>query len=167
MSRQLSVARILGELEERIEHHRRQEAHHAAQVALHQEQQARHAADLAVARERHATFLAAADAAGELVARPREERKVEGAMPEGKWAVLSTLIARLIVAKGPLESFGAKGIAAEIEERWGDRLQRPVDPRTVAAKLRRLAQRGLIHRLRTGRAYHESLFSQTPPPAES
>jgi len=166
MSRQLSVARILGELEERIEHHRSQEAFHAAQVAFHQEQQARHAAELAVARERHQTFQAAADSAGELVARPREVPAVDDSMPGGKWAVLSTLVARIVATKGPIEPFGATAITEEIDERWGSRLKRRVDPRSVAAKLRRMARIGLIHQLREGRSHHESLYSRTPAPPE-
>jgi hypothetical protein len=162
VSRQLSVARILGELEARIDHHRRQEAHHAQQEALHQEQKARHAAELAFALERYDTFRAAADAAGELVARPREKTAVDDSIPSGKWAVLSRLVARIVATKGPIESFGANQITREIEERWGDRLKRRVDPRSVAAKLRRMARTGHIHQLRAGRAFHEALYSRTP-----
>jgi len=162
MSRQLSVARILGQLEDRIRHHQRQEAFHEQQEAFHQKQKARHTAELALARERYETFRAAADSAGELVARPLEEPPVDDSIPSGKWAVLSRLVDRVVAAKGPVEPFGANGITREIEERWGDRLKRRVDPRTVAAKLRRMAQTGRIHQLREGRAFHESLYSHTP-----
>jgi hypothetical protein len=164
LSRQLSVARILWELEARIEHHRSQEAHHAQQEAFHQQQKARHAAELAFALERYETFRAAADSAGELVARPREEPAVDDSFPSGKWAVLSRLVARIVATKGPIEPFGANEITLEIEERWGDRFKRRVDPRSVAAKLRRMARTGHIHQLRAGRAFHEALYSRTPAP---
>jgi len=164
VSRQLSVARILSQLEERIGHHQRQEAFHAQQEALHQQQKARHAAELAVARERYESFRAAADSAGELVARPLEEPVVDDSIPSGKWAVLSRLIARVVATKGPIEPFGANAIAREVEERWGNRLKRRVDPRSVAAQLRRMARTGRIHQLRAGRAFHEALYSHTPPP---
>jgi hypothetical protein len=81
VSQQLSVARILGPLEERIGHHQRQEAFHAQQEAFHQQQKARHAAELAVARERYESFGAAADSAGELVARPLEKPVVDDSIP--------------------------------------------------------------------------------------
>jgi hypothetical protein len=164
LNRQLSVARILSELKSRIEHHQSQEAFHAQQEAFHQQQKARHAAELAFARERYETFQAAADSAGELVARPREEPAVDDSIPSGKWAVLSRLVARIVATKGPIEPFGANDITREIEARWGDRLKRRVDPRTVAAKLRRMARTGRIHQLRAGRAFHESLYSRTPAP---
>lgn len=167
MSRHLSVDRILGELKDRIEHHQSQEAFHTQQEAFHQQQKARHSAALALARERYETFQAAADSAGELVARPREEPVVDDSMPSGKWAVLGRLVDRIIATKGPIEPFGANDITRDIEERWGDRLKRRVDPRTVAAKLRRMARTGRIHQLRAGRAFHESLYSRTPaPPGE-
>src|SRR5882672_10047052 len=149
VSRQLSVARILSQLEERIGHHQRQEAFHA-------QQKARHAAELAVARERYESFRVAADSAGELVTRPLEEPVVDDSIPSGKWAVLSRLIARVVATKGPIEPFGANAIGREIEERWGNRLKRRVDPRSVAAKLRRMARTGRIHQLRAGRAFHEA-----------
>jgi hypothetical protein len=166
VSRQLSVARILGQLEERIEHHERQQAFHTQQEAFHQEQKARHAAELAAARESYESFRAAADSAGELVARPLEEAAVDDSIPSGKRAVLSRLIARVVATKGPVEPFGANAVAREVEERWGNRLKRRVDPRSVAAQLRRMARTGRIHQLRAGRAFHEALYSHTPPPPD-
>ena len=162
MSRHLSVARILRELEGRIEHHERHEAFHAQQEAFHQQQKARHTQELAFARERYETFRAAADSAGELVARPREARAVDDSIPSGMGAVLSRVVARIVAAMGPIEPFDANDITREIEERWGDRLKRRVDPRSVGAKLRRMARTGYIHQLRAGRAFHGSLYSRTP-----
>ncbi|HYU34363.1 MAG TPA: hypothetical protein VEW48_19595 [Thermoanaerobaculia bacterium] len=162
MSRNLSVARILTELQARIEHHRGREAHHAEQEAFHLQQRAHHAAELQTARDRYEAFLAAADAASELVARPREKKAVDDSIPSGKRAVLSKLVARIVDGKGPLESFGAKSVTRELEERFGGRLGRKVDTRTVAAKLRRLAQAGKIHLAREGRSFHEALYTRTP-----
>ena len=165
MSRELTVSRILIELKERIEHHRRQEVFHSEREDFHRQQKERHAADLQVARERFDTFQAAADAAGELVARPRDgQEKTAGddSIPAGKGAVLSKLVARVVASKGPVEAFGATEITREIQERYGSRLGRKIDVRTVAAKLRRMARVRLIHRLRKGRAFHETLYSKTP-----
>ncbi|HYU35904.1 MAG TPA: hypothetical protein VEW48_27415 [Thermoanaerobaculia bacterium] len=165
MSQQLSVARILSELRGRVGYHRSREAFHAQQEALHQQEKARHATELQTALEHLESFQAAADAASRLVARPREEKAIDDSIPDGKGAVLSKLVMRVVAAKGPIEAFGASAVTREIEERYGSRLGRKIDVRTVAAKLRRMARARRIHPLRKGRAFHETLYSRTPMPA--
>jgi len=162
MSRQLSIERVLAELKDRIENHRSQAAFHEAQEAFHQKEKVRHTADLQTVTERFETFRAAADAVGELVARPREEKAVDDSIPPGKGAVLSKLVARVVAGKGPIEAFGATEITREIQERYGARLKRKIDVRSIAAKLRRMARIRQIHQLREGRAFHEALYSLTP-----
>jgi hypothetical protein len=162
MSRQLSIDRVLTEVKRRIEHHRTQEAFHAGREAFHQKEKARHAAELQGALERFEVFQAAADSVSELVARPWEEKAVDDSIPAGKGGVLSKLVARVVANKGPIEPFGATQITREIQERYGARLGRGIDVRTVAAKLRRMARNRLIHQLRAGRAFHEALYSKTP-----
>jgi len=162
MSRQLSIERVLAELKDRIESHRSQAAFHEAQEAFHQKEKVRHTADLQTVTERFEAFQAAADAVGELVARPREEKAVDDSIPAGKGAVLSKLVARVVAGKGPIEAFGATEITREIQERYGARLKRKIDVRSIAAKLRRMARIRQIHQLREGRAFHEALYSLTP-----
>jgi hypothetical protein len=163
MSRQLSIERVLAELQNRIEHHRSRTAFHAAQEAFHEKEKVRHTAELQTVSERFETFQAAADAVSELVARPREEKAIEDSIPASKGAVLSKLVDRLVAAKGPIEPFGATDITRELRERYGTRLGRKIDVRSVAAKLRRMARLRRIHQLRQGRAFHEALYSLTPP----
>ena len=169
MSRELSVARIVAELKDQVEHHRSQEVFHAEQEIFHREQRALHAADLQISLERLATFEAAADAAGELVTRALEkkqkekekEKVVDDSIPPGK-TVLSKLVARAVFDRDMEETFGATDITREIQERYGPRLKRKVDVRTVAAKLRRMALGRQIHRIREGRSFHESLYRRGP-----
>jgi hypothetical protein len=163
MSRQLSIERVLADLQGRIDHHRTKQAFHEAQEAFHQAEKARHAADLQIVLERFETFKAAADAVDELVASPLKEEKaaIDDSIPAGKSAVLSKLIARLVAAKAADQTFGATEITREAQQRYGARLKRPVDVRNVGAKLRRMAQAGQIHQVREGRAFHEALYSRT------
>lgn len=164
MSRELSVARILTELKEQIEHCRNREAHHAEREVFHRQQKERNAADLQVALDRFAAFEAAADAAGELVARARETKKekvVDDSIPAGK-TVQSKLAERLVFGRDMEETFGATDIAREIQERYGARLPRKIDIRAIAAKLRRMARSRMIHRVRNGRAFHEALYRRGP-----
>ena len=162
MSRQLSIERVLTELQGRIENHRRQAAFHAEQEAFHQKEKVRHTAELQTVTERFETFQAAADAVSELVERPREEKAADDSIPAGKGAVLSKLVERVVAAKGPIQAFGATDITREIRERFGARLGRKIDVRAVAAKLRRMTRARRIHQLREGRAHHEALYSLTP-----
>ena len=60
------------------------------------------------------------------------------------------------------QTFGARSITREIQERWGAKLRRRADPRSVAATLRRWAAAGRIHQVREGRAYYESLYRKAP-----
>ena len=76
--------------------------------------------------------------------------------------MLSKLVARVVAGKGPIEAFGATEITREIQERYGARLKRKIDVRSIAAKLRRMARIRQIHQLREGRAFHEALYSLTP-----
>jgi hypothetical protein len=167
MSRDLSVARILTELKDQIEHYRGREAFHAEQEVFHRQQKELNAADLQVALDRFAAFETAADAAGELVARAREAKKekervaVDDSIPAGK-TVLSKLVARVVFGKDMEETFGATDVTREVQARYGSRLKRRIDVRTVAAKLRRMARGRQIHRVREGRSFHESLYRRGP-----
>jgi vacuolar-type H+-ATPase subunit E/Vma4 len=170
MSRELSVARILAELKDQVEHHRGQGAYHAEQEVFHRQQKELHAADLEVALKRLETFEAAADAAGELVAKALEKKQREKAqekvfddsIPAGKGAVLSKLVARVVFGREMDQDFGASDVTQEVEERFGARLKRKIDVRSVAAKLRRMARSRQIHRVREGRSFHESLYRRGP-----
>lgn len=161
MSREISVARMMTELQKRIADHERLEAFHAQQEVHHREQRAHHAAELQTTRERFAAFQAAADAAGELVVRSKGKPDAEEIeLPPGKPVMISRLIARIIADKEPEEVFGGISLAAEINQRFQGRLRRKVQHRSVAATLRRLAKAGYLRVIRPGRAVHEALYSK-------
>ena len=82
-----------------------------------------------------------------------------------KGRALSQMITRILEAKAPDEPFGASGVVKEIQERWGTKLRRPVNLRTVATTLRRWAAAGRLHQVREGRAFNESLYTRTKPGA--
>jgi hypothetical protein len=76
------------------------------------------------------------------------------------------MIARVLKDKAPDEIFGPIAVTNEINKRWGAKLRRKPDPRTVAATLRRWAVAGRIHRTREGRAHYESLYVRQAPASE-
>ena len=75
------------------------------------------------------------------------------------------MITRVLDGKAPDEAFGPSTVTKEINRRWGAKLRRKVNKRTVAATLRRWALRGRIHRTREGRAHHEALYVKRAPAA--
>jgi hypothetical protein len=77
--------------------------------------------------------------------------------------MLSRLISAVIADKRGDEPFNATRLAQEIDRRFGKRLGRRVDPRSVASQLRRLFQRGTIHQIQKGQAHREAVFSRERP----
>jgi hypothetical protein len=164
MQQDISVLRLLNELEERVAKYESQEVFHAEQEVFHREQRAVCATELVVARERLAAFRAAAEAAGEFVARTEVRRPevpaLEDDLPPGEPVKVSRLAARVIANKASGETFGAASITQEINQRYGKRLRRAARVRTVATALRRMAAGGRIRQLAEGRAYHEGLYTR-------
>jgi hypothetical protein len=161
MRQDMSVSRLLAELEARVAHHESQEAHHAKQEVFHREERARHAAELQSTRERLTAFRAAAEAAGEIVARTQvSSAPPEDDLPPGASPRIRQLAWRVIETKSPDETFGGASMAHEINQRYGKRLRRPAKVRNVATALRRMAAAGYIRKIQDGRAHHEALYAR-------
>jgi hypothetical protein len=165
MESDVSVARLLAELEKKVALHRDRQAFHAEQAATHEAQQAFHAAELQRALEHFEALRAAVTGAGEVLAPlPGEEVPQPVAKPEpdelpgSKGDVFAKLVDRIIARKKPKEVFGAKEITRELNQRYAERLGRRADSRTVAQKLRRMALSHRLVRTREGKSFHEALY---------
>jgi len=162
MSSNLSVAQMLAQLETKVAYHKERQAFHAQQEVHHREQAALHGAELELATARLETFRSAAAAAGEILDRSRSlaapgtGRNEEEDLAKGR--TLSQMIARVLEDKAPNQNFGANGVTEEIHKRWGAKLRRRVNPRTVSATLRRWAAAGRIRCTREGKAHYEGLY---------
>lgn len=161
MPPEMSVSRLLAELEELVSHHERKEKHHAEQEIYHRDKRAEHTAALETARGRLEAYRTAAEAAGELVARSQiRPAAPEDDLPPGEPVLVSRLAARVIAKRDPAEAFGATVITHEINQRYGKRLRRPASARTVATILRRMAADGRIVQIQKGRGHHEGVYSR-------
>ena len=169
-----SIDEVLTRLQEQVDFHAEQENFHAAQEELHREQRSGHAAALEEARRRLEAFRAAAADALDLAARnvppTRRQSQVDlrdvdlGSLSRPKVGRMVTLI---LESKEPEERFGAIELSREVNERFRDRMRRPVDPTQMSVVLRRLHRRGRIHLVRPGRPYQESLYvRQKPSPTD-
>ncbi len=161
MRPEMSVSRLLDELEAVVKHHEKQEAHHAEREVFHREQRAAHAAQLETARERLAAYRSAAEAAGDLLASTQIPAAApEDDLPPGEPVIVSRLAARVIATKAPTETFGGLSLTREINRRYSKRLRRPASPRTVATALRRMAAAGRIVEIEKGRGGKGGVYSR-------
>lgn len=161
MSTNLSLHQMLTQLEARIADHRAQLAFHASQQQFHEEKKALHEAELQSALERYETLRTASVSAGKYLgqarpgAAPPSSPEIE---PDSRRGSLSRMIAYVVESRGPGEVFGTATVTEEIRQRWGAKLRRKVDPRSVSATLRRWAAGGRLEVAREGRAHHEALY---------
>lgn len=166
MALNLSIGQMLAKLEAKVAYHQERKAFHAEQEAVHREQAATHAAELQTALAHLEAFRSASLSAGELLerdgslAKPSAQADAEADF-KGKRS-LSQMVAKVLEGRPADETFGASSVTREIEQRWGAKLRRRPDPRSVAATLRRWAAAGRLHQVREGRSYYESLYRKVP-----
>ena len=77
---------------------------------------------------------------------------------------VSTLVRLHVLDKPPGELFGATVVAAEIVRRFARHLRRPVAKPLVSTALRRLAEAGILERIKKGNPHKEALFRRAIPP---
>ena len=162
MSENLSISQMLAQLEARVAHHAKLQALHDEQERLHHDKASFHREQLEAAQAHLEAFRAAAAAAGELLARdrlvatPQAQRNDDVDVRRGK--ALSRMMARVIEEMPADAVFRTSEITQAIRERWGAKLRRQPDPRSVATNLRRWALDGRLVQVRAGRAHNEGLY---------
>jgi len=138
MALNLSIAQMLAQLEAKVALHRERKNFHADQEAIHREQTALHTSELDNALARLEAFRSAAEAAGELL----EDAKLAALPPAQpdlddadliRKRSLSRMVARVVEGIPADQTFGAHAVTRQIQERWGAKLRRRPDPRSVAA----------------------------------
>ncbi len=162
MSRNLSVAQILADLETQIAYFEAQAPFHARQEAFHRAERERCEGELEKLRERYEAFKAASAAVGEVVQRGRGPGSPTQAVEKDDGTPTSTrnLIAWVVSAKAPEDSFGPRAVAQEVNARFSKRLRQPVNVRAVSVALSRLAGEGMLKVVREGKAHHEALYAR-------
>ena len=166
MSLNLSIAQMLAQLEARVAHHQKQQALYDEQEAFYRDKAAFHKAELAAAQGHLEAFRSAAVAAGELLVRDKSVAPPSPVPADDidvrRKKSLSRMMARVLEDLPPDQTFGATSVTRAIQERWGAKLRRQPDPRSVATTLRRWALDGRIDQVREGRAHNEGLYRKRP-----
>lgn len=161
MTRPLTLAQMLGNLEARIAFHRERKEFHAAQEVHHREQLAHHDAELSQILERYEALKTAAEAAEAYAAPPpppEPETDARALKRYGSRPMVSRLIANVVASQPPGEEFGARAIAAEVNRRYGKVLGSPTSSAAVSVVLRRLREARKIRQVRPGKASAEALY---------
>jgi hypothetical protein len=168
MSSKLSVAEVLAGLEARVAHHEELERVHAVQEAHHREQRTAHAAELERARQTLESFRAVASTAVDLahpLSAPAPPPLPVGAESKNSGRLMPSRLIRAVAESQGTDPFQATDIAAEVNRRYGARLQRPVDNRAAGDILRRMKNEGAIHVVRKGTAFRETHYAKGERPA--
>jgi hypothetical protein len=162
-----SVGEILASLEAQAGFHRERAAFHAGHEEQHKAQRTAHESELAEIERRLEAFRAAASEALELADRPAVavpqpdvKKKDLGSASRPK---LGRMVTLLLQDKGASERFGPVGLTREVNERFGERLRRPVTVPQISIVLRRLQDQGKIHQVRQGRPHWEALYVKQAP----
>ncbi len=167
MSSQLSVAKVLANLEAQMALHKEREAYHAQQEVFHREQRALHAAEYETVAKHFAAFQAASGGAAEIADRVEAAAQAAAVPSEapfepwssGKRPQPGPLVVRLIEEMPPGEVFGATRVAEEVNRRFSRALPRPMDSRLASAVLRRLLADGTLRLVKPGSPHHEALYT--------
>jgi hypothetical protein len=165
LSSQLSVAQVLANLEAQMAFHQEREAHHAQQEAFHREQRAVHAAEHETVARHYEAFKESAGGAAEIAARgvapsPPPESSPQPESVPAKPALPSRLVARAVAGLPAGEPFGPSRIAAEINQRFGGELKKPIDSRQASTTLRRLQAEGVVRLVQKGTPHHEAVYTR-------
>jgi hypothetical protein len=168
MGSKLSVSQVVANLEARLDFHRQQEELHAQQEVHHREQRALHAAEMEKIQAGLEPFRTAAESVEKLAEEPIPGQKPKQQAPDlGPGQPTPSRVIRAVVESyEPGQRFGANTLAAEVNRRHPDKLDTPVDGRTVSVVLRRMKEERRIHLVRPGKAYSEALYSRGPKPKE-
>lgn len=161
METPLSLSAILSSLQTQISQHQEREAFHAEREVFHRDRRAEHAAELEQLQKSFESLSSSAEHAAKLAARlPQELPPPLEDLPVGRKLSISYLVQRVIERRGPQEAFGPVDIAAEINQRFGPRLQlkKAYDPRQVSVVLRWLVKTGRIVRTEQGRPWNQSRY---------
>ncbi len=103
-------------------------------------------------------------AVGKLLQRDKPPPSEQEIDPElDKRRSLSRRVALVVEGRAADQTFGARSVTWEVQQRWGAKLRRRADPRSVVTTLRRWTLARRLHQVREGRAHYESLYSKTAP----
>ncbi|HYN20283.1 MAG TPA: hypothetical protein VE078_04935 [Thermoanaerobaculia bacterium] len=168
MTANRSSAEALASLEAQTAFHREREAFHAKHEKSPREQRELHAAELEAATRRLDAFKAAAAEALDHFDRapasqPQQDLKKQD-LGTALRPRMGRMVAALIAEKGATERFGPVALTAEVNQRYDERLRKPLTVSQVSVVLRRFERMGRIFLVRPGKPHWEAMYVRERPP---
>lgn len=167
MTSNRSIAEVLASLEAQTAYHREREAFHAKHEKSHREQREHHATELEAATRRLEAFQAAAADALDHFGRAPAPQAPQDLKNEDLGTALhprmGRMVAAIIAQKGATERFGPVGLTTEVNQRYADRLRKPLTVSQVSVALRRFERMGHIFLVRPGKPHWEALYVRERP----
>jgi hypothetical protein len=160
LSTELSVARILANLETQMKVHQEREAFHGERETFHREQRALHATEHATISRHYEDFKASAGSAAEIAARAIAAGQ-EAPRPAVKLLRPSVLVARAVGAMPAGERFTPTRITQEVNRKYREELRKPIDSRLASTALRRLLADGHLVLVQKGAAHREAVYARS------
>ena len=74
----------------------------------------------------------------------------------------SRIVRSIVASLSADEPFGPTLVASETNRQYAGTLRRPLDTRTISDILRRMRDKGLLHLVQGGKAFHEALYAKGP-----
>lgn len=161
------MSQILACLEAQMALHQEKEAFHAEQEMFHREQRALHAAEYEKVAQGYGAFKASAGEAVEIAARavaadppPAPPAPAREELPPGKTPRPHALVEKVVASLPVGEAFGSARVTKAVNRRFGHALKSPVEPRTIATILRRMAAEGRLRVVRKGTSHQEGTYAR-------
>lgn len=158
MKSDVSMNQIVAVLESRLAACREKEASHAEQEKRHREQRELYAAEAEKLARSLEAFRNAASEVLELAGR----QVAAASLPpdeEGRGKLYTArMVNRVLELRDSPEPFGVNAVTEAVNQRYRNRLKKPVTPRQVSVVLRWMLRTGRIRSVRKGKPFHEALY---------
>lgn len=158
MKSDASLNQIVAVLESRLSACRQKESAHAEQEKAHREQRELYAAEAESLERSLETFRAAAAEALELAGRQLAAASLPPDEEGGGKLYTARMVSRVLELRDSEEPFGVNAITAAVNQRYRNRLKKPVEPRQVSVVLRWMLRSDRLKLVREGKPFREALY---------
>lgn len=160
MKTDVSLSQIVSTLEAQLAACREKVTYHTELETRHREERERYASELETVTRTLEALQSSAAQAIELAG----ERLTRAALPPddavGGKLYIARMVSRVLELREHGEPFGVSAVTAEINQRYRNRLKKPVEPRQVSVVLRWMLRTGRLRSVRRGRPFHEALYGK-------
>lgn len=158
MKSDASLNQIVAVLETRLAACREKEAAHAEQEKRHREQREVYAAEAESLAKSLEAFRAAAAEVLDLAKRQLAASSLPPDEEGGGKLYTARMVNRVVELRDSAEPFGVNAITAAVNQRYRNRLKKPIEPGQVSVVLRWMRRTGRLRLVQKGKPFREALY---------